>query len=283
MRYFIFFLFGMCHLCAHHDLSICAIFKNEAPFLDEWVCFHKKMGVQHFYLYNNGSEDDYESVLALHDDVTLIDWNFDYEAAQDDESNVPWIDIQRGAYIHCLENFGDENQWIAFIDIDEFLFCPSGEQLPSFLEGYEEFGGLMVNWVVFGTSFVEEIPEGQGLIETFTLRARDDYYRNAYAKSIVQPRFATGPNSVHAFFYCDGYFAVNPHKEMVDHRYKVEPPSHDLIRINHYWTKSEKFFREHKLPDRLSRRAFQTREVLEGIANELNELEDYAIQQITFS
>ena len=39
-------------------LSICAIYRWEGPYLREWVAFHKLMGIERIYLYNNRSEDD---------------------------------------------------------------------------------------------------------------------------------------------------------------------------------------------------------------------------------
>lgn len=38
-------------------LAVCAIFKDEAAYLREWLDFHLLMGVEHFYLYDNGSSD----------------------------------------------------------------------------------------------------------------------------------------------------------------------------------------------------------------------------------
>ncbi len=38
-----------------HELAICATFREEAPFLDEWISFHIGIGVTHFFLYNNFS------------------------------------------------------------------------------------------------------------------------------------------------------------------------------------------------------------------------------------
>ena len=58
-------------------LSIATIFRNEAPYLKEWIEYHLMMGVDHFYLYNNMSEDNYLEVLnpyIEHDIVTLVDW-----------------------------------------------------------------------------------------------------------------------------------------------------------------------------------------------------------------
>ena len=36
-----------------YKLSICAIFKNEANYLKEWIEYHRMVGVEHFYLYNS--------------------------------------------------------------------------------------------------------------------------------------------------------------------------------------------------------------------------------------
>ena len=36
-----------------HELGVCAIFRDEARFLDEWISFHAGVGATHFYLYNN--------------------------------------------------------------------------------------------------------------------------------------------------------------------------------------------------------------------------------------
>ena len=45
-------------------LSVCAIYKNEARYLAEWLEFHLLAGVEHFFLYDNNSTDDHREVLA---------------------------------------------------------------------------------------------------------------------------------------------------------------------------------------------------------------------------
>ena len=58
-------------------LSICAIYRDEAPYLREWIEFHRLVGVERFFLYNNGSEDDHLEVLAPYVEdgiVVLHDW-----------------------------------------------------------------------------------------------------------------------------------------------------------------------------------------------------------------
>ena len=60
-----------------YKVSVCAIFKNEAPYLKEWIEFNRIVGVEHFYLYNNNSEDNYEEIIAPYIKkglVTLVQW-----------------------------------------------------------------------------------------------------------------------------------------------------------------------------------------------------------------
>src|SRR5579883_479648 len=60
-----------------YNLSIVAIFRNEKPYLREWIEYHRLVGVDHFYLYNNKSSDGSLEVLSpfiARGIVTLIDW-----------------------------------------------------------------------------------------------------------------------------------------------------------------------------------------------------------------
>jgi hypothetical protein len=38
-------------------IAVCALFKDEAPYLLEWLAFHRMIGVDLFVLYDNGSSD----------------------------------------------------------------------------------------------------------------------------------------------------------------------------------------------------------------------------------
>ena len=53
----------------------------------------------------------------------------------------------------CLAKFGQYHEWMALLDVDEYLVLQSKEaarSLPEFLAGYAGFGGLVANWRVFG-------------------------------------------------------------------------------------------------------------------------------------
>src|SRR4051794_16423636 len=86
-------------------LAVCAIFKDEAEHLAEWVTFHRLMGVDEFYLYDNNSSDAWEHALRpelTSRTVQVTPWPASARVAQ------------LSAYSHCLRRYGRRARWIAF-------------------------------------------------------------------------------------------------------------------------------------------------------------------------
>ena len=54
-------------------MNVLAAFKNEAPYLKEWIEFHLMVGFEKFFLYQNNSTDDYMSVLRPYIDSGVVD------------------------------------------------------------------------------------------------------------------------------------------------------------------------------------------------------------------
>ena len=129
-------------LTKKYNVSVCAIFKNEAPYLREWIEFNRIVGVEHFYLYNNNSKDDYLSILKPYLEsglVTLTDW--------------PYNQKQMECYMDCIDKYDSETKWLGFIDIDEFIVPKSTDSLYDFLKLFEKKAGAVnIYWKIFGTS-----------------------------------------------------------------------------------------------------------------------------------
>ena len=214
-----------------HYLSICAIYRNEAPYLREWIEFHRLVGVERFYLYNHSSEDEHREVLAPYIDagtVVVHDW--------------PVFPGQIQAYEDCLKRRRDESRWIAFIDLDEFLFSPVGSTVPDILREFERFPGLAVNWAMFGSSGHETKPPGL-VIENYLWRTANERL-NSIIKSIANPRRVSAFGTPHYFMYRHGVTVDALERPMYKAPlWRTESPSLDRIRINHYMVKSAEEFR----------------------------------------
>jgi hypothetical protein len=209
-------------------LSVCAIYRDEADYLREWVEFHLLVGAERFFLYDNLSEDNHREVLGSYlEDGTVIlkQW--------------PFFPGQRSAYDDCLKEHRDDSRWIAFLDLDEFLFSPTGRPVSELLVDYERWPGLGVNWAVFGSSGHRRRPPGL-VIENYVWRRPTVAPRHCQIKSIVDPKRTMRSLSPHHFHYNDG-FAVDENQNPIDKppRSKTAEVSFSRLRVNHYWIKSE--------------------------------------------
>ena len=139
-----------------YKISICGIFKNEGLFLKEWIEYNHMIGVEHFYLYNNNSDDNYIEVLTPYIEkrlVTLIDFPYDH--------------AQIKAYQHFYETYRHETQWVSFLDIDEFFVPISHNSLNEWIKGYEKYPVIQIYWKMFGTSGLMKHDNNKLVIEQY--------------------------------------------------------------------------------------------------------------------
>jgi len=206
-------------------LSICASYRWEGPYLREWVAFHRVMGVERFFLYDNDSDDEHLEALAPYVEdgsVVLRHW-----------PEYPMGQVK--AYARCLEEHARDSRWMAFVDIDEFLFAPDGRPLPEVLRRYERWPAVGVNRVTFGTSGHDTKPDGL-VVESYTRRLEVPGLV-ASVKSIVDPTRATRPLNPHVFELTEGH-AVDENEQPLDGTFAASQ-SCAALRINHYYTKSD--------------------------------------------
>lgn len=126
-----------------YELSICAIFKNEEKYLKEWIEYHRMIGVDHFYLYNNNSADAFRKVLHpyIHSGcVTLVSWPDYWSNLTEDTAYLWTIGTQVQAYENaaCVRA-SKETKWLVFLDVDEYLVPNDGKNLlPDILNKYKD-------------------------------------------------------------------------------------------------------------------------------------------------
>jgi hypothetical protein len=244
--FFFLILFSKIAYTDEYELSIVAIFQNEAAYLKEWIDFHLKMGVQHFYLYNHQSTDNFSKVLKSYiksKKVTLVDWDYSIE------NIYQWNDIQCSAYNHALNN-NRNNVWMIFIDTDEFIFPVQEKNLVNFLKDYLGCPAVCANWQMYGTSHVAKIQSGQSMLKLLTHKAKTDSCHNHHVKSIVQPKYVKNFNNPHYANFID-----SRHHQVTENKFPFSGPSSPFvsinkIRINHYWTRDEHFMMNNKIPRR---------------------------------
>jgi len=215
------------------------MYRDHAEYLREWIEFHRLVGVDRFFLYNNESSDDHREVLApyIEQGVVVV---HEWPTPASVERGVPWNLI--GAFDDCLAKHRDDSRWITFIDIDEFLFSPDGTQLRELLHGYEDYSGVSVTRLDFGSSGHETQPAGL-VIESYLHRRSYGDGELEWTKSILDPKRTVRCENAHVFDHIDGW-GVDVNKDPVPRPPPGPIPVHlEPLRINHYLTKSEEEYR----------------------------------------
>ena len=211
-----------------HYLSVCAVYRDEGPYLAEWIEFHRLMGVERFFLYDNTSEDEHLAVLAPYiEEGTVVLHDGGPEPVREGG--------QASRYERCLAEHGAQSRWIAFLDLDEFLFSPMGSPLTNVLVDYEQWPGVGVERAWFGTSGHRTKPPGL-VIENYTRRRVEREPRHSI-KSIVDPSRTVRCVNPHEFIYRDG-LAVDEFEQPIRGVF-TSSDSFERLRVNHYYTKSE--------------------------------------------
>lgn len=201
-------------------IALCLIIKNEGQYLEEWLDYHRKVGVDFFIIYDNQSNPP---ISNEDKDVTIIKW---------EDNN---IGSQMRAYKHCSLNFNDFD-FIGFIDTDEFYESISmniKEDFESLLQHHGDISGIGLYWRNYGNPS-----------PYFDIRKSINdyvyYYTNEHIKSFINPKKIN-------------YFP-DPHKAVIDGKYVDEqgrgiigPTGHhtsDFFWIKHTWSRSLSEFKE---------------------------------------
>jgi hypothetical protein len=224
------------------------ICRGEDDYLVEWLEFHRMMGVEHFFIYDNGPEPRTRTLLAPYLAEGLVSHipfpDLDWPGLRAHWSDYGRPSIQEVAYGHCLARYRRHYRFLLKIDVEEFVY-PAQERHATVVEAMRELDlentiGIEIPMLDFGSSYHQGKPDGL-VIESYTRAARD--FRNH--KSIGNTAFITNEllSNPHRFRY----------RLALRRRFfgaaKVQGSAATaLFRLNHYFTKSlDEYVRKGKI------------------------------------
>ncbi|KAI0562525.1 Glycosyltransferase 92 [Gracilaria domingensis] len=85
--------------------------KSFADYLPEWVEYHRKLGVDHVFIYDNKAQVDISRKFKQRNDVEVVYW--------------PWRRSQIQAQNHFIVNGWRRCKWAILIDVDEYVMTHS--------------------------------------------------------------------------------------------------------------------------------------------------------------
>ena len=212
--------------------TLCAIVKDERPYLLEWVAYHKEIGFDEIVIYSNDCTDgsfELLSALARAGEITHLD-------VATGKTTGP----QAVAYNHLLQTCRTE--WVAFLDADEFLVLHMARDVTAFLNGFDEdVSAVAINWRVFGSNGEDAYRPGL-VAERFVRAARREDKLNRHIKSFVRAKRADHM-LVHAAKLTAGRYvdAAGRPVEVVNTGL-IDAVNFEQAQVNHYCVKSKAEF-----------------------------------------
>lgn len=151
--------------------------KNEAPYIVEWVAYHRAMGVDNFLIYTNDCSDGTSEILNRLQDMGVLQHR----------NNDKWQGNSPQQW--ALDNAREEDvlknaDWIAHIDVDEFMNVRCGNgTLDDFFAAVPDATNVAMTWRLFGHNGVTRLAD-EFVIEQFDSAA---------------PKFCPKPHTVWGF------------------------------------------------------------------------------------
>ncbi len=230
------------------DLAICAIFKDELPYILEWVAWYRLIGAGQLYIADNDSTDGTTELLAaLQRKGYVTHLPFPRQPGR-----APQLD----AYNTLMARYRARAKWFAFFDADEFLM-PSAAFVQGRFPVLDHLasrkirqGAIALNWSLFGASG-RDAPGDGPVIERFQNRAEQSNATNRHIKSIARGwawrKMVLNPHATglsRLTYFGDSSGAYIPFK--IAESGLTDRCCWENLRLNHYVVKSrhEFFYRK---------------------------------------
>lgn len=158
-----------------YNLGLIAIFKNESHIFEEWLKHYLNEGVEHFYLINNNSTDNFLKVIQPYINckkITLINDSSIYQ--------------QTNLYNkYFLDKCKRECKWILVCDLDEFIYSRNKyKTVQSYVNSFNDtVSQIYIPWKMFSSN--KHIKQPNSVINGFTLRTDYNLKKNSCGCKII--------------------------------------------------------------------------------------------------
>lgn len=205
-----------------YKLAVGALFKNESHSMKEWIEHYLSRGVEHFYLINDQSTDNFMEILQQYIDqnkVTLFNavWN-------------RYLGRQKDMYNHYILPRIKETKWLLMIDLDEYVWSPHTTNFNTLLDQCNHIGQIQIYFYQFGSNGIIEQPSK--IVDSFTKRSKNKLETYKYFV-----------NSDYEFSSLNVHHATFVKKEHELKNFMIL----DHFHLNHYSCQSRNFWIETKM------------------------------------
>jgi hypothetical protein len=206
--------------------------RNEGRYLEEWLQWHRAIGVSSFFLYDNNSTDSTVDILGpciARGECVLHHW--------------PHAFAQTEALTDCLSRYRARSAWLGFVDVDEYIHVghahvhshsstAARHSLPRFLRRQQK-AAVPMPWVLYCAADLMQPPvkgryAAYSVTETYRV-AQSRFY--SYGKQLVRSTDTIALHSFgpHWFRFLGDTARSGEHSDF---------ESADVMHVRHYYAKS---------------------------------------------
>jgi len=162
--------------------------------LEEWVAYHLLIGFDEIIIFDHVSKIPISSIFQKYNFPQL-------EIHRDNSEKTDKHTFMLRAY-----NISKTKQatWMLYMDSDEYLVLRIHHNIHNFIQDYNNFHAIGINWIMFGSNYLDSNPSLY-LIDNFTRCSYNDK-ANCHVKTLVQVNSINISNPVQ-----------NPHYWMLKH------------------------------------------------------------------
>lgn len=228
------------------SIAICGIAKNENLYVREWVEYHKYIGVEKIFIYDNNDIDGEHLEEVLYDYIPSFVEIINVRGIEKESTQEDGLILQNHCYVECYNNHKSEYDYMAFIDIDEFINTRN-KDINEVLSSYNNFDTLLLSWKNHGDNGLVRY-DNRPVRERFTggVRSNTGFRNNKCCKSIVHcgnKDIIISPKASirHKFLFKDGINIDSTGKiiKEINHiNAQLLSPVYGKLYIDHYITKT---------------------------------------------
>ena len=214
-------------------VGICTIGRKENLYAKEFVEYYIKLGIKKIIIYDdneiNGEKiSDVLDEFVINDKVEIIDIH-GFESAQ-----FP-------SYNHCYKKYGNQFDFLLFLDFDEFVIIENNININTYLykEKFNKCETIILNWIMYGDNNLLKY-DNRTMIQRFTTSIK----QWNKGKSIVRTNITNLIiSSTHTIGINTNYFCDSNGKRLFPKSFnEFKAPNKPEAYIKHFYTKTVEEF-----------------------------------------
>lgn len=214
---------------------LCTIVKEENNYLQEFIDYYRNLGFTNIVLYDNNDIDGEKINIKNNEDEFVI------------IENIRGVQFcQFKAYNHCWKKYKTQYDWIAFFDVDEYLYFNIWQisSINDFLNLniFNNYDCIKINWKTYGDNDQEKVENNNYSITRFKEPLPIDlkinnFEFNSHVKVIVRCK-----NNLNVYWdnphCCKGNLRYCNNNGQSIYFGFFERPDYTLAELRHYYTKT---------------------------------------------